>query len=79
MKTELARIPTFFGVMLMDGVDPYGYLQRISRGLNSQTDRRCLERILDELEYLFDVMDPEVQNTAEQLMTAVREKLQAHA
>lgn len=60
----------------MNGIDPYGYLQRVARELPFLSDRAGLETALDELEYLYEVMDPELQESAEQVMTLLRDKLQ---
>ena len=60
----------------MDGIDPYLYVQRVAETLDSLDDRRSLETALDELEYLYEVMDPELQESAEQVMAALRDRLQ---
>ena len=62
----------------MDGVDPYGYMQRLAARLDSLDDRQQIERALDDLEYLFEVMDPEIQGHAEDLIERLRMKLRAH-
>lgn len=59
----------------MNGVDPYAYVQRVAKALNASIDRRSLEEALDELEYLYEVMDPELQELAKQVMAAIRERL----
>lgn len=59
-------------------VDPHVYLQQIAvrlRDLDDKADREQLETILDELEYLYDILDPSVLEGAETLMSQVRRKL----
>jgi hypothetical protein len=60
---------------MMNGVDPYGYLQALSGRLDSLTDPREIETILDEVEYLFEVIPPEMQDLAEPIIEILRNKL----
>lgn len=59
----------------MNGVDPYAYMQQISMRMNELTGRSEIETVLDELEYLFEVIPPEMQDNAETLISMLREKL----
>ena len=59
----------------MHGVDPYAYMQQVARRLDELTDYREIETVLDELEYLFEVIPPEMQDNAETLIRLLREKL----
>jgi hypothetical protein len=59
----------------MSGIDPYSYMQQVARQLPELTGRRQIEEVLDELEYLFEVIPPEMQDPAEQLIQILREKL----
>ena len=59
----------------MDGIDPYAYLQQVAVQLKDCTDPARCHRLLDDIEYLYEVMDPELQDLAEQTMTAVRARL----
>ncbi|MBT2971684.1 MAG: hypothetical protein B6D72_02865 [gamma proteobacterium symbiont of Ctena orbiculata] len=59
----------------MDGVDPYRYLQDLSLRLDSLTDPGEIERALDDVEYLFEVMPPEMQDLAEPIIEILRGKL----
>ena len=43
--------------------------------LDELTDRDEIEEALDEIEYLFEVIPPEMQDNAEQLISLLREKL----
>ena len=59
----------------MSGVDPYTYLQQVASRLPELESRTEIETVLDELEYLFEVIPPEMQDNAEHLITMLREKL----
>lgn len=61
--------------MLMIGVDPYAYLHQVSMRMPELTSRSEIETVLDELEYLFEVIPPEMQDNAETLISLLREKL----
>lgn len=59
----------------MSGIDPYAYMQQVSMQMHDLKSRSDIEQVLDELEYLFEVITPEMQDSAEQLITMLREKL----
>ncbi len=61
----------------MRGVDPYGHLQELSRRLDALRERSEIEDALDDLEYLFEVMSPELQDLAEPVIETLRRKLEA--
>jgi hypothetical protein len=61
----------------MNGIDPYAYMQQVSTRMHELVERRQIEEVLDELEYLFEVIPPEMQDAAEQLITLLRSKLAA--
>jgi len=50
-------------------------MQRVAGRLDRTEDRAELERMLDDLEYLFEVTDPELQSLAEDLMDKVRRRI----
>jgi hypothetical protein len=56
----------------MTGVDPYATMQQVAARFDHSEDLAELERMLDDLEYLFEVLDPELQSIAESLMERVR-------
>jgi hypothetical protein len=58
------------------GVDPYAYMQQVAGVLDRLDDRARLDTILDELEYLYEVLDPELQPLADSLMEKVRMRLE---
>jgi hypothetical protein len=59
----------------MSGITPYQTLHDIARALPSLTKRAEIEAALDELEYLFEVIPPEMQEYAEPVIASLREKL----
>jgi hypothetical protein len=63
------------GEGLMQGVDPFGYIQQVANNLDRINTRQELETVLDEVEYLFEVLDPELQDFAYQLIEQIQTKL----
>ena len=61
----------------MAGIKPYRTLQAIARAMPMLTERADIEAALDELEYLFEVIPPEMQEYAEPLIAQLRVKLAA--
>jgi uncharacterized protein YjgD (DUF1641 family) len=60
----------------MTGVTPYRTLHDIARALPELTRREEIEAALDELEFLFEVIPPELQEYAETVIEALRKKLE---
>ena len=61
--------------MTLPGVDPYRYLAEVARNMESYTERDQIETVLDEVEYLFEVIPPELQDLAEPIIETLRKKL----
>ncbi len=61
----------------MPGVNPYVYMQQVAVRLTQLTDRSEIETLLDEVEYLYEVIDPELQESADKLIAQLRSRLQA--
>ena len=61
----------------MNGIDPYALMQHASGRIKASQDPAELDRLLDDLEYLWEAMDPELQDLAEQVMTGLRERIAA--
>ena len=59
----------------MNGVGPYACMQQVAVRMNELTSRNEIETVLDELEYLFEVIPPDMQDNAEKLISMLREKL----
>ena len=59
----------------MEGIDPVAYLRSVAAHLESLESRAQLQRALDDVEYLTEVLDPELQDLAYQLHERIRQKL----
>ncbi len=62
----------------MSHIDPHVYIQQVARRMaepGALQERKEIETMLDEVEYLFDVLDPEMQDGAEQLIAQLRARL----
>jgi len=63
----------------MNPIDPYRYLQQVAQKLaepGALQERGAIETVLDEVEYLFDVLDPEMQDGAERLIAELHSRLE---
>lgn len=60
----------------MSGITPYRTLHDIARSLPQLTQRAEIEAALDEMEYLFEVIPPDMQEYAEPVIDALRKKLE---
>ena len=61
----------------MSGVTPYISMNKIAARLDELNTRESITEALDEVEYLFEVIPPELQEPAETLIALLREKLNA--
>lgn len=61
----------------MNGIDPYAYLNQVSMKMDTLTQRDQIETVLDEVEYLFEVIPPELQHLAEPIIEELRKRLSA--
>jgi hypothetical protein len=61
----------------MDGIDPWAYMQDLARRLDTLEGRGQVEQELDRLEYLLEVLDPELQGPAYDLVERLRQRLGA--
>ena len=59
----------------MNGIDPYAYMQQVALTMDELTARDEIETVLDELEYLFEIITPDMQDNAEKLIGMLRDKL----
>ncbi len=60
----------------MSGVTPYRDIQEIAARLPELQTREDIIEALDRVEYLFEVIPPELQEPVEQLIGELRRKLQ---
>lgn len=56
-------------------VDPNIYLHQIAVRMKLDLEREEMETLLDELEYLYDIIDPELIDSAVLMMAQLRKKL----
>lgn len=61
----------------MSEINPIGYLHQVATQMEQLTDRKEIETVLDEVEYLFEVIPPDMQDLAEQVIEQLRRKLAA--
>ncbi len=59
--------------------DPYAYLQEVARRLPNLTRPADIEALLDDVEYLFEVMPPELQDPAYAIIEQLRAKRETAA
>lgn len=59
----------------MSGVTPYITLAQIAARMKDMNTYEEVNAALDEVEYLFEVIPPELQDPAETLISQLREKL----
>lgn len=59
----------------MIGIDPYAYLKQVSLNMDRLTQPDQIETVLDEVEYLFEVIPPELQDLAEPIIQELRRRL----
>ena len=59
----------------MSGINPGAYLQQVATSMSDLKTREQIETVLDEVEYLFEVIPPELQEPAEQLIAQLRSRL----
>lgn len=60
----------------MQGIDPLAYLQQVAARLDELHERDEINTVLDEVEYLMEVLDPEFQEPAYDLVARLRTKLE---
>ena len=58
----------------MSGVTPYKTIEEIAGRINDLNTQESINEALDELEYLFEVIPPELQDPVEGLITRLRNK-----
>ena len=60
----------------MSGIDPYEYLSQVSLKIESLTQQDEIETVLDEVEYLYEVIPPDLQNLADPIIDELRKRLE---
>ena len=59
-----------------EGIDSVAWMQQLAGRLDKLEGRAEIEAALDDVEYLMDALDPELQGPAYQLVEALRHKLE---
>ena len=60
----------------MQTTNPYKYLEQVSELLDSLNTREEINQVLDELEFLFDLIEPEFQDQVSDLISRLTQRLQ---
>lgn len=56
-------------------MEPYRYLEQVSREFDRIRTRQQAETVLDELEFLYDALDPEFQDLCTELIERLTRRL----
>lgn len=60
----------------MQTSNPYKYLEQVSELFDSLNTREEINQVIDELEFLFDLIDPEFQDQVSDLISRLTKRLQ---
>lgn len=60
----------------MQATNPYKYLEQVSELFDSLNTREEINQVLDELEYLFDLIEPDFQDQVSDLIARLTTRLQ---
>lgn len=58
-------------------MEPYRYLVKVAETMNSFDSREEITQVLDELEFLYEALEPEFQDMADDLMSQLTARLEA--
>lgn len=61
---------------MTNGIDPYQYLQQVSENVDLINTRAEINTVLDELEFVYELLEPEFQDLASELIAKLTAKLQ---
>ncbi len=56
-------------------MEPYKYLEKVAKSLDTIEDSEEIKAVLDELEFLYEALDPEFQDLAVDLIDKVKLRL----
>ena len=62
--------------MNAEGIDSIAWMQQLAGRLDQLRSRTEIEAALDDVEYLMEALDPELQDSACQLVEVLRRKLE---
>ena len=60
----------------MQETNPYKYLEQVSELFDTLNTREEINQVLDELEYLYDLIEPEFQDHVSDLIARLSKRLQ---
>ena len=60
----------------MQATNPYKYLEQVSELFETLNTREEINQVIDELEFLFDLIDPEFQDQVSDLISCLTKRLQ---
>ncbi len=60
----------------MQTTNPYRYLEQVSELFDTLNTREQINQVIDELEFLFDLIDPEFQDQVSDLISRLTKRLQ---
>lgn len=60
----------------MQATNPYKYLEQVSELFDTLNTREEINQVLDELEFLFDLIEPEFQDQVSDLINRLTKRLQ---
>ncbi|NNF95744.1 MAG: hypothetical protein HKM94_02305 [Halobacteria archaeon] len=60
----------------MQTTNPYKYLEQVSELFDTLNTREEINQVLDELEFLFDLIEPEFQDQVSDLISRLTRRLQ---
>lgn len=60
----------------MQMTNPYRYLEQVSELFDTLNTREEINQVIDELEFLFDLIDPEFQDQVSDLISRLTKRLQ---
>lgn len=60
----------------MQETNPYKYLEQVSELFDTLNTPEEINRVLDELEYLFDLIEPDFQDQVTDLISRLTKRLQ---
>ncbi|KPJ96515.1 MAG: hypothetical protein AMJ53_00570 [Gammaproteobacteria bacterium SG8_11] len=60
---------------MANGIDPFRYLQQVSENYELINTREEINAVLDELEFVFELVEPQFQDLATDLIAKLTTKL----
>jgi hypothetical protein len=57
-------------------MEPYAYLEKVAGVLDSLQDQKDIQQVIDELEFIYEAVDPEFQEMVSGLIDRLTQRLQ---